>query len=267
MKTCFVNVWAIVQKELKQYFVSPIAYVVMMIFLTLSGYFFYAGMVRFSEQYKYLKNMMQFYRNPELLTRLNLNEGVIAPALFNMIFIFLFALPLIMMRSFAEEKRQKTYELLMTSPLRTGEILAGKFLGSFVFILALILPTLAYQWLLWGFSDGGVELGPVFTGYLGVILFAAVGIAIGLFFSSLTDNQIIAAVLTFVVLLFMFIINFISIQEGSWIYSMVKYLSVAEHIRNPLRGLLDTRDLVYFFSILTVFLFLTKRSLDSVAWR
>jgi ABC-2 type transport system permease protein len=259
------NVCAIVQKELKHYFFSPIAYVVMMIFLTLSGYFFYAGLIRFQQQYKYIKSMMQFYQNPEMLSRLNLNEMVIAPALFNMVFVFLFILPLIKMRAFAEEKRQKTEELLMTSPLTTGEILAGKFFGSFIFILILLLPTIAYQFFLFYYSEP--ELGPVLTGYLGVILFAACGISIGLFASSLTENQIIAAVVTFVVLLFMFIINFVSLPEESFMGSIVQYLSVSEHIRNLLKGLVDTRDLVYFLSVSGLFLFLTKRSIESTGWR
>jgi len=259
------NTWAIVQKELKHYFFSPIAYVVMMIFLTLSGYFFYAGMVRFSEQYGYFKNMMRFYQNPEMLARFNLNEMVIAPALFNMIFVFLFLLPLMMMRTFAEEKRQKTDELLMTSPITVNELIAGKFIGALVFSLVLVLPTLAYQALL--FKYASPEWGPVVTGYLGVVLFVAAGVAIGLFASSLTENQIIAAVVCFVILLFMFIINFIGEREGNFFFKILQYLSVADHIRNLLRGLIDTRDLVYFLSIVALFLFLTKRSIESIRWR
>jgi len=265
MKQAWLNTWAIIQKELKHFFVSPIAYVVMVIFLTLSGYFFYTGMVRFSEQFKYAKQMIRFYQNPEMLTRFNLNEMVVAPALFNMIFVFLFLLPLIMMRTFAEEKRQRTDELLMTSPLTVNQILFGKFFGSLLFILILIAPTMVYQALLFIFAKP--EMGPILTGYLGVVLFAAGGVAIGLFASSLTENQIIAAVITFVILLFMFIINFAGQSEGTFIYGIVKYLSVADHIRNLLRGLLDTRDLVYFGSIITLFLFLTKRSIESVQWR
>lgn len=261
----FENTWAIIQKELKQYFVSPIAYVVMTIFLTLSGYFFYAGIVRFSEQYKYIKNMMQFYRNPELLSRMNLNEMVIAPALFNMVFVFLFVIPLITMRTFAEEKHQKTDELLLTSPITTNELLAGKFLGSFIFIVILLLPTLAYQFLLFHFSDP--EIGPVITGYLGVLMFAAAGISIGLFISSLTENQIIAAAITFSILLFLFIVSFISVGEESFIYDIIKYISVSDHIRNLLRGLIDSRDVVYFLSLVISFLFLTKRSVEAAGWR
>lgn len=267
MQRMLNSVTAILKKELKHYFYSPIAYVVMMLFLTLSGYFFYAGMVRFSEQYKYVKSMMQMYQNPEMLSRMNLNEMVIAPALFNMVFIFLFMLPLIMMRSFAEEKSRRTDELLRTSPITGGELIAGKFLGSLAFIGLLLLPTLVYQLLLYTLLPSPPEGWPIVTGYLGVLLFVCAGISIGLFASALTENQIIGAVVTFVILLFMFIINFIQLSEGSILYSVVKYLSVGEHIRNFLRGLLDTKDVVYFLSICVVFLTLTKRSLEIEGWR
>lgn len=265
MKQSLSNIWAIVAKELRHYFFSPIAYVVMMIFLTLAGYFFHFGLIRFMERFRYFKGMMQVYQNPELLAQLNLNEWVIAPALFNMVFVFLFLLPLVMMRSFAEEKRQRTDELLLTSPLTTDEILLGKFLGAMAFIAILLAPTAAYQAVLFSVSEP--ELGPVLTGYAGVALFAAAGVSIGLFASSLTENQIIAAVITFVVLLFMFIINFVGASEGTFLGDLVKYLSVADHLKNLLRGILDTRDLVYFGSIIALFLFLTKRSLESVSWR
>ncbi len=257
--------WAIIQKEIKHYFVSPIAYVVMMIYLTLSGYFFFVGLNRFSHVYSEAKNSMRFYQNPQILEHINLNEIVIAPALFNMIFVFLFLLPLIMMRSFAEEKRARTDELLMTSPITTGQLVMGKFIGSILFILVLILPTLIYQGFLFYYASP--EWGPVFTGYVGVILFAMAGVSIGLFASSLTENQIIAAVITFVILLFMFIINFIGQAEGTFLYDIVRYLAVAEHIQNLLMGVIDTKDLAYFLSIILLFLFMTKRSVESFRWR
>lgn len=265
MTQSLANTWAIVEKELKHYFYSPIAYVVMMIFLTLSGYFFYAGLVRFTEQYKYAQNMIRFYQNPEILARFNLNEMVIAPALFNMIFVFLFILPLIMMRTFAEEKRQRTDELLMTSPITVDQLIFGKFIGSMMFVLILLLPTVLYQVMLFIFSKP--EWGPMATGYLGVLLFAGVGVSIGLFTSSLTENQIIAAILSFVLLLFLFIISFLGQAEGTVLGEFVKYISVSEHVKNMLRGLLDSRDFVYFGSFIVLFIFLTKRSLESVKWR
>lgn len=263
--TGWKKAWILTEKEIKQYFVSPIAYVVMMIFLTLSGYFFYVYMVQFSMQYKNYKSMVQMYKNPEILSQFNLNQMVIAPALYNMIFVFLFILPLIMMRSFAEERKQKTDELLITSPITSGEVITGKFLASLIFILIMLLPTVAYQGLLFYFS--APELGPILTGYTGIIMFAGAGISIGLFASSLTENQIIAAVISFVILLFMFIINIGSIAEGSWMYRVLQYISVSDHIRNPLQGTLDTRDMVYFFSLIFLFLFMTKRSLESRGWR
>lgn len=259
------KVLILAQKELKQFFVSPIAYVVMMIFLTLSGYFFYAGMVRFSESYKYYKSMAQMYKNTEALQQFNLNQMVIAPALFNMIFIFLFIVPLIMMRSFAEERKQKTDELLITSPLTSGDLIAGKFFGSLAFVLIMISPTLLYQALLFHFSSP--EIGPVMAGYLGIGLFACAAVSIGLFASSLTENQIIAAVVSFVILLFMFIINMVNIGSGSWLGMLIEYISVSTHIRNLLQGVIDTRDVLYFLSIMFLFLFLTRRSLETRGWR
>ncbi len=257
--------WILTEKELKQFFVSPIAYVVMMIFLTLSGYFFYVYMIQFSFNYQKFKNIAQVYKNTEYLAQFNLNQMVIAPALYNMVFVFLFILPLIMMRSFAEERKQKTDQLLITSPITVGELIMGKFFGSWIFVLIMLLPTVAYQLLLFHYS--APEIGPILTGYAGVILFAAVGVSIGLFASSLTENQIIAAVISFVILLFMFVINMGSISEGSWIYRILQYVSVSDHIRNPLQGTLDTRDLVYFGSLIFLFLFMTRRSLESKGWR
>ncbi|MEZ4705106.1 MAG: ABC transporter permease [Bdellovibrionota bacterium] len=259
------NIWSMVQKELKQYFISPIAYVVMMIYLTISGYFFYTRLVYFSQKYTYMKNIVRMTANPEMLSHMNLNMEVIAPALYNMVFIFLFILPLIMMRSFAEESKQKTDELLMTSPMTLTQVVWGKFLGSFGFVSILVLPTVIYQALLFYFS--GPEAGPVFSGYLGIFLFVGAGVAIGLFASSMTENQIIAAVVTFVILLFMFIINFLPVGEDSAIYAMIKYASVTEHLQNFLLGLIDTRDVVYFLSIIALFLFLTTKSCQSKGWR
>ena len=259
------NTWSIIQKELKQYFISPIAYVVMMIYLTISGYFFYTRLVFFSQKYTYLKNIVRMTQNPGMMANLNLNMEVIAPSLYNMVFIFLFILPLIMMRSFAEETKQKTDELLMTSPMTLGQVVWGKFLGSFIFVMALVVPTMVYQGFLFYFS--GPEFGPVASGYLGVFLFVAAGVSIGLFASSLTENQIIAAVVTFVILLFMFIINFLTLGEDSFLYGIIKYLSVTEHLQNFLLGLIDTRDIVYFVSIVLLFTFLTVKSCQSRGWR
>jgi ABC-2 type transport system permease protein len=259
------KILAITEKELKSYFVSPIAYVVMMIFLIITGYFFYGNIIGFQSTYSRYQTLAQIYKQPQILERLNLNTIVIEGLLFNIIFILLFLMPAIMMRSFSEEKRNGTEELLMTSPVTVNQIIAGKFFGSFIFMMVLILPTVIYQILLFSFAKP--ELGPVLTGYLGIIGFICVGIAVGLFASSLTKNQIIAMVISFVFLLMLFIIGMVAPAEGTAIGEVVRYLSVASHAQNLMRGLIDTKDIIYFASLTILFIFLTKQSVDSVRWR
>lgn len=259
------NTLAIACKELKSYFVSPIAYVVMMLFLVLTGYFFYGNIVNFQRTYKYYQTMAQIYKNPQILERLNVNAIIIEGLLFNVIFILLFLMPAIMMRSFAEEKKNGTEELLMTSPLSVNQIIAGKFLGSLGFVMVLLLPTAIYQVLLFKYSTP--ELGPVLTGYLGILGFVCIGIAVGMFASSLTQNQIIAMVISFVFMLMLFVIGMIDPGEDTVLGQVVRYLSLSEHAGNLMKGLIDTKDLAYFGSITALFIFLTKQSVESVRWR
>lgn len=259
------NVMAICGKELKSYFVSPIAYVVLMLFMVLTGYFFYANIINFQRTYRYYQTLSQIYRNPQILERLNVNAVVIEGFLFNIVFILLFLIPAIMMRSFAEEKKNGTEELLMTSPITVNQIIAGKFFGSLSFMLTLLLPTAIYQMLLFKFSTP--ELGSVITGYLGIIAFVCMGIAIGMFASSLTQNQIIAMVVTFVILVMFFVIGSLDPGEETAFSHIVRYLAVNEHTNNFVKGIIDTKDLVYFGSITALFVVLTKQSVESVRWR
>ena len=256
---------ALVEREVKSYFLSPIAYVTLMLFLFLTGYFFYAGLIEFGRRFSYYEQIAKVYRNPEILSQINLNSTVIANVLFNMVFVFLFIIPLLTMRSFAEEKKNRTEELLMTSPITINQIIAGKFLGAFIFVLIMLVPTVVYQLLLFHYSSP--ELGPVLTGYLGLILFAIVGISVGLFASSLTENQIIAAVVSFVTLLFLFIISMIGGAEGTFLATLVNYLSVVEHLRNFIKGVIDFKDVVYLLTVSLFFIFLTKRAVESIRWR
>ena len=259
------NVWTITMRELKSYFISPIAYVVMMLFLVLTGHFFYSNLVDFQKRYRYYQTIAQMYKNPQILEQLNLNAIVIANLLFNIIFILLFLMPAIMMRSFAEEKKNCTEELLMTSPISINQIIGGKFLGSFLFSLVLLLPTVVYQVLIFTFADP--ELGPVLTGYLAIVLFVCVAISVGLFASSLSHNQIIGMTVTFVILLMMFVIGMLDAGEQTALGKVVNYLSVTEHVQNLFKGLIDTKDIVYFLSLSWLFIFLTKQSVESVRWR
>ncbi len=259
------NIVTIMNKELKSMFVSPIAYVVLMIFLGVTGYFFYTSLVWFTNLWQRESMIVQLTRNPERLQMLNLNYFVISRVISNMLVIFLFLLPLITMRAFAEEKKNRTEELLLTSPVSMNQLIAGKFLGLLLFTFICLAPTVLYQWLVFHYAHP--ELGPVVTGYMGLILFLCAGIAVGLFASSLTENQIIAAVVCFVVLLGMFIIGLVAPGESTKFGQLISYLSIQDHFENLIKGIIDTRDIIYFLTISAFFLFLTKRSMESVRWR
>src|SRR5580658_10316457 len=182
------NALTIAGKELAGYFVQPVAYVVMSVFLLLGGFFFF-NMLR------YFEVMLQMYtamQNPEVLERLNLNRAVIEPLLHNLAIVLVILVPAITMRSFAEEKRTGTYELLLTAPIRTGEIVAGKFIAAAAFMLIMIGLAGMFPLILIAF--GNPEIGVMFAGYLGLAFLAISFVSIGLFTSSLTENQIIAAI-------------------------------------------------------------------------
>jgi ABC-2 type transport system permease protein len=255
------NIWAVAYKELRSYFVSPIAYVVLAGFLLLCGWFFWIYLAQFSQ-------MVQIYsqvQRPELLEQFNLNDMVMAPLLQNMVVIFLILLPLVTMRLFAEERSQGTDELLLTSPISTLEITLGKFLGASLFFLIMMACTVVYPAILMYFGDP--ELGPILTGYLGVTLIGLSFLALGLFTSTLTDNQIVAAVLSFVVLLLFFAIGWPANTVGETTGAVLRYLSLTEHYQDLVRGLVNGPDLIYYASLIAFALFLTQRSLESLRWR
>ena len=169
------------------------------------------------------------------------------------------------MRAFAEEKKGGTYELLLTSPLRTGEIVLGKFLASFVFICIMIGLTGIYPVLLLVF--GNPEVGVMIAGYLGLLLMATAFVAVGLFTSSVTENQIIAAVSGLVAMLLLYIIGWPAQSAGEVLGPILRYLSVTDHFSELVQGIIDTRALVYFASLIGLALFLTMRSVESLRWR
>lgn len=255
------NIWAIAYKELRNYFVSPIAYVVLAGFLLLCGWFFWTYLLQFSQ---WVSLYTQF-QDPQALAQLNLNDMVMAPLLQNMIVIFLIMMPLITMRLFAEERAQGTDELLLTSPIGTLEITLGKFLGAGLFFGVLLACTLLYPAILLWYGDP--EVGPILTGYLGVLLVGLSFIALGLFTSTLTDNQIVAAVSSFVVLLLFFAIGWPAGTVGATAGAVLRYLSLTEHMQSLVQGLVVSTDVIYFASLIVFALFLSQRSLESLRWR
>jgi ABC-2 type transport system permease protein len=253
------NIWSLMKKELRSYFSSPIAYVVLFAFTLIFGYFFYNLVMWFNLQ------AMQMAQNPYYAQQINVNEMVYSPLFHNMVLILILVTPLLTMRLLAEEKKSGTDELLYTSPLTVGQIVLGKYFAALV-MLALMLGLTALL-SIFVFALGNPELAPWLTGYLGLFLLGATCLAVGLFFSALTENQIVAAVLTFLTLLLFLVLNWISqLGSGSW-QGVVGYLSFSQHFEDMTRGILDTKDLVYYVSFSFFGLFLAHSALQSRRWR
>ncbi|MBI3768591.1 MAG: ABC transporter permease [Deltaproteobacteria bacterium] len=255
------NVLTIAGRELRSYFVSPIAYVVLTGFLLLGGWFFFNLLARFN----LLLTIYSAQQNPQILQRLNLNEFVIAPLLHNLSVVLVILVPVITMRTLAEEKKAGTYELLLTSPLRISEIVLGKFLGSFVFVAIMVALSGVYPLIL--FAYGNPETGVVLAGYLGLLLLATSFVAVGILTSSFTENQIIAAVSCLVSLLLLYIIAWPADNAGETIGALLRYVSLTEHFAQMVKGVIDSKDLVYFTTVIVLALFLAHRSVESIRWR
>jgi len=255
------NTLVIAGKELQGYFVQPVAYVVLTVFLLLGGWFFFALLRQFDEMIQ----LVQMMGNAQTLEQMNLNTRVIDPLLHDLSIVLVIVMPALTMRIFAEEKRAGTYELLLTAPVRTGEIVAGKFIAAATFTLIMIALAWIFPLILMIF--GNPEVGVMFAGYLGIALLAITFVAVGLFTSSLTQNQIIAAISSFGLLILLFVISWPAEAGGGAVWSLLKYLSLPEHFSTMTRGVIDTSDIVFFLSVILVALFLTQRSVESARWR
>ncbi len=255
------NTLVIAGKELEGYFVQPVAYVVLTVFLLLGGWFFFALLRQFDE----MVQLVQMMGQGQQLQQMNLNSRVIEPLLHDLSIVLVIVMPALTMRVFAEEKRTGTYELLLTAPVRTGEIVAGKFIAAACFTLVMVLLAWIFPMILMVF--GNPEVGVMFSGYLGLALLAITFVAVGLFTSSLTQNQIIAAISSFGLLILLFVISWPAEAGGGAAWSLLKYLSLPEHFAMLVRGVIDTSDIVFFLSMILVALFLTQRSVESARWR
>ena len=262
------NILTIARKELSIYFTTTIGY------LGFGAYTFLMGLVFVTTLNRY-QQMTQYYlgqQQPQLLEQLNFNDAIIQPMLSTGYWMFLFFVPFLTMRLFAEEKSNRTFELSMTAPVNSLEIVLGKFFGVAFMMLVMSLLPLVFPLILhvYGTSSGegsAVEWMPVWSGLLMVLLLGLTFAAIGLFISSLTESQIVAAVLTFAVLLLAFVLPFIAGRlEGDW-RSVVDYLSPLTHVSRGVLGRLLLSDLVYFGSLVAFLLLLTHRVVESHRWR
>ena len=221
------NTLAIARKELRGYFASPMGWVILGLFALLFGFFYYTFMVLFVRQ---SMQMSQFGQGPQAM---NVNQYMIRPLLQNTSVIILFVLPMITMRTYAEEKRSGTIELLLTSPVTDLQIIVGKFLGALGLYAAMLLVTAVYMALLFRF--GTPEVGPIASGYLGLLLLGGCFIAVGLLVSSMTKNQIVAGMATFGTFLMLWVVSWIGGFRGS--DDAHRALVPVDH--RPLRRLLE----------------------------
>ncbi len=251
------NILAIAQREVSAYFSSPIGYVLVGFFALLFGWFFYVPLAFFEQQ------SMNAGMNPG--QPLNVNQMLVGPAFMNTTVIMLLVFPLITMRTYSEEKRSGTIELLLTSPLTDLEIILGKFLGAMLLYGAMLSVTLVHMAIL--FIYGNPEWKPIATGYLGLLLMGGCFLSLGLFISSLTKNQIVAAMATFAVFLMLWVINWISTFVGPTTQAVLAHLSITEHFDDFAKGIIDTKHVIYYLSFMAFGLFLTMKSVDSERWR
>ncbi len=251
------NVLAIARKELRSYFASPIAYVVVGLFALVFG-FFYIIMLNF-----FVQQSMQSAMGGG--GPMNVNRDLIRYVFQNAAVVLLFVVPMITMRSYSEEKRTGTIELLLTSPVSDLQIMFGKFLGAMALYAVMLAVTLVHVGLL--FAYGNPEWKPVAVSYLGLLLMGGCFVSVGLLFSSLTRNQIIAAALTFVILLLLWVTDWATNFASPGVGSFLNYLSITSHLDDFTKGIIDTKHVIYYLSFITFGLFLTARAADSERWR
>jgi len=248
----------ICQKELKSYFASPIAYAVLALFGLIFGFGFYTAtrdFVRFSFQ----SQMMGGGQT------MNVNEQIIRPLLGFASTVALFLIPMITMRLFAEEKKTGTIELLLTSPVSDNQIILGKWAGAMLLYLCVLAMSMINIALL--FAWGKPDLKPVLVAYLGLLLQGGCLLAIGTFISTTTKNQIVAGGVTFFVCLLLWLLSWFTAFDSTVPAQVVNYISIVTHFENFAKGVLDSKDVVFYISMIFFALFATSRSMESLRWR
>jgi len=252
------NARIICQKELRSYFVSPVAYLLLTMFGVIFGFFFWNALNFFV-----IEGMQMQMRGQSF--PMNLNEQIIRPLLSNVSVIGLFFIPMITMRLFAEEKRSGTIELLATSPVRDLEIIVGKWLAALLLYSCMLLFTALNFCFL--FIYGRPDWKPLAIGYLGLLLQAGALLAIGTFISTLTRNQIIAGAATFGVCLLLWVLEWASGYETTTWARVLAYMSIITHFESFARGVLDSKDAIFYLTVIFLGLFFTARSMESLRWR
>src|SRR5262245_50604139 len=257
------NILAIIERELRAYFTSPVAYVVLTIFAFLSGLFFYTILSQIT-QYAMMQAMQgaQFGRGP---TPIDVPGIVSRQFLQTMSVILLFMIPMITMALFSEEKKRGTIELLLTAPITDLQVVLGKFLAAVSFFLILLLTTWIPTAILYIY--GSPATGPILSAYLGLFLYGVALLAVGLFISTLTENQIVSAVLSFGTIMVLWLVDVVAQRAEAPTKDVLTYLSVLSHLDDFMKGVLSTSHVIFYLSMMVFALFLTYRSIVSRRWR
>ena len=250
----------VARKELRSYFMSPVAYVVIAMFLLIVGVLTYLAAVQASTV------AMQQMQVKGVIPELHVNELVFRPVFGNLAIILLLLLPMLTMRLFAEERKMRTLELLMTAPVTVSDMVLGKYLAAAVMFGGMVGLTGLTPLMLSLFTD--IEWVPLGAAYVGLFLMGALFLAVGLFASALTENQIIAVFVSFGILLLFWMMGWAAeALQGQPIGAVLFYLSIADHFDPFVRGLIDSRDIVYYLTSIVFWIFLTHRVIESQRWR
>lgn len=244
----------IARKDLRSYFYSPVAYIVIAMFLLIVGWMF-------SNLLSYYSQILQQFNSFQSGPKPTLTENLLRPLFGNMNVVLLFVVPFITMRLLAEEKKDHTVELLLTAPIRSVDIVFGKFFAGLGIVMAMVLLTTIYPVLL--YFTARPDWGAVIGGYIGMFFLSATYVSVGLFWSSRTENQIVAAVLSFGTLLFFWLINWSAHRAGPVVGDVLNHLSLIGHFTNFSLGVIDTSDIIFYLTFTGFALFLTNLSVDN----
>lgn len=255
---------AVFERELKSYFLSPVAYLVISLFLVGSGILFYAYLADY--QVRMLQDTMQAQRQSGGSGAIfNVNNWVIMPFFSYLIFVELILIPLLTMRIYSDERHKGTLELLLTSPITNLQTILGKYMAVLTLFSLMILSTVVYILILSFYGEP--EWGPIGSGYLGLLLHGAALLALGLMISSLTENQVVAALATFIFVILLSLIDFFAGWAGEFVRPVLSYMSVARQFGEFAKGVVTTKALIFYASFIFFSIFLTVRSIDSLRWR
>jgi ABC-2 type transport system permease protein len=258
------NALAVYVREVRSYFVSPIFYILAFVFMVVVGNMFKDAFFSFATETMRSLRMAQNYRTPIPM----LSVDMVARQMFSYInFMFLLIVPLLTMRQYAEERRNGTMELLMTSPITTAQVLLGKFFSAFTIYIIMLALTLTFNVIMMVESGGKLDWGMVASSYLGSILLGGAIISLGMFFSALTENQIVAAATTTATIMGLWLL----VQTSRFLsppYSdFIRYISFSDHIEYFTIGFLSVKHIVYFLSVTVFGLFITGVTIESARWR